>query len=945
MLASQLIYTGCGKDKTGAFSVWSKTLDITKAEETEISEKMRYKRPPNTPFDPTKEELETLFPKKIGYFRLSSGRVCLAQSTYVSDVYSDLDQRTGNYVLHAFVFDSDETLIPMNFIGSDLFKRELTSEEWHADAPAELPRVEISERPSSLTGQEVDAFFDAQRIESLKLLLQAVINASADDRKITFYDAHENLKYWYKAISVCLPAELLKTLTFNTLFMPSVQLPSQMGVPAVNTEIKIRNIMPAMVTSTIFNYREEARAGKYAFDFSAGILPTGIEISAYVDTVVDTLLTNVFGAIMFVDTVGKISAKCGVDLNVAADLQCLLSNQIGRVDDVAKLKQLIGYVKKFYPEELSDVADHLYAYGLQSGLWRLSREISDVYRFIFDTSANANRAWMIEQYVVNREAFGVNSNADCDAYVASFREHAPFAWEHFAEYLLESVASGAYVRMSGDSFNSRYLAFDAFVEALPTVAKDPEKKTVVLRYFVENAKACIQKERMDGLSQFVKCIARAGGKWVSWLLEKSYAVLCANGVRLSDAVSPDFTLRVAEAYADTPVARELVSRLIGENERDNAFIKLYVAHYDQNTSFYSAVARDLKTDAKYAAFLENVELYRFMTASTVKKEDLQWYYNNYFSKGRDKGFFEKKLKQYLSAFAGKDLVNESLRCFDLWIRDQQAEGDGTSACAELICDAFFSADPQILREYISFKGTEKIKELLASAPENYRAPNHYYVIAFGESLKALVEELASKKKPALAKDVTEKLGEDSFYRLPKDEQVRELFLKFYLTDVFRLYFLLATEENFADVYCQLFQPFYTCMSFSRLFRDTLEKLGEKDYDLFLGDTVICACSKSGKFNDYLLPIVEDILDGIARGKRKKLFAQILESVPAAYEKRTRAFVEQYQKEHEGFFEKMFGGHAKREEKEQKLPKKNKGDDVRDTDVARKNESEKKKWKK
>ena len=175
MFASQLIYTACGKDKTGAFSVWSKSLDITREEENEIQNKMLYKAPRSLPFAPTPEEIEALFPKKLGYFNLSSGRVCLAQSVYIGNVYSDLDGRTGNYIIHAFVFDKDEDIIPMNFFDSDIFKRGLTYQEWHdQDAPADLPKVEIVEKPQSLTKPEVDAFFDAQRLDYLKLLLQAV---------------------------------------------------------------------------------------------------------------------------------------------------------------------------------------------------------------------------------------------------------------------------------------------------------------------------------------------------------------------------------------------------------------------------------------------------------------------------------------------------------------------------------------------------------------------------------------------------------------------------------------------------------------------------------------------------------------------------------------------------------------------------------------------------
>ena len=111
MFASQLIYTGCGKEKTGDFTVWSKTLDISKGEENEIRDKMLYKRPAKLPYEPTQEELDTLFPKKFGFFYLSTGKACLAQSVYIGKVYSDQDNRTGNYIIHAFVFDKDEDML------------------------------------------------------------------------------------------------------------------------------------------------------------------------------------------------------------------------------------------------------------------------------------------------------------------------------------------------------------------------------------------------------------------------------------------------------------------------------------------------------------------------------------------------------------------------------------------------------------------------------------------------------------------------------------------------------------------------------------------------------------------------------------------------------------------------------------------------------------------
>lgn len=74
MKASQMIYTACGKDKSGAFSVWSKSADVTKAECDEIVKLMSYRKPNNVPYEPTEEELRIFFPKKYCYYNLSSGR-------------------------------------------------------------------------------------------------------------------------------------------------------------------------------------------------------------------------------------------------------------------------------------------------------------------------------------------------------------------------------------------------------------------------------------------------------------------------------------------------------------------------------------------------------------------------------------------------------------------------------------------------------------------------------------------------------------------------------------------------------------------------------------------------------------------------------------------------------------------------------------------------------
>ena len=915
MLASQLIYTGCGKDKTGAFSVWSKTLDITKNEENEIRDRMLYKRPSNLPFEPTEEELETLFPKKIGYFRLSSGRSCLAQSVYIGNVYSDLDKRTGNYIIHAFVFDKQDDIIPMNFIESDIFKRGLTYQEWHdQDAPAELPKVEIVDKPSTLTKQEIDAFFNDENTMRLKLLLQAIINASTTDQKITFYDNHKNLKYWYKAISLCTPKSLQSELTFNTFYTPTTQMPTQnqAGGAVANTEIKIRNISPT-VASTIFNYQQDVRAGKYSFDFESNIIQTAIDVSPFVENVVELLKVNIFNAIMFVDTIGKISAKCNVDLNTAIEIQYMLNKQIAKVDQIDKLNLLLKYVIDYYPESITAIADSLYEYGFKSGKWAISGAISNIYRFVFENSAIADKNDMIYGFIKNQGAFGVNIHGSETEYCTSFKSVIHFSFESFITFIFGNEGLKKYFEASGSSFNSKYLIFNTFVDTMPEISKSQDRKTIALKYLRDTARSYIQAEQLNEFLLLIKCIEKCGSKWQSWLIKSAYEAMCKDGKRLSDVCNISFTLDLAEACSNIDVSADLVLRLIGENEKNTDFIKIYVAHYDRNKSFYTNIFREPDTQKKYEDFFRNVEFYHFAIATTVSKSQLTKYYNEYFSVGKDsRGLFVKKLKQYLLSYGEKERVKECIDCYDLWVKDKRLDASSAKACAVAICEAFFSVSTEMLKKYIVAKGTQKIDEIIALAADGYSIPDSYYVISFGEELKKDLVNINPKKSTEREEQILKALDEERFYRIPKNSASREMLIKMYMPDIVHLYLLLVAEDNFEQVYISLFKPLHTAPCFEDCFYEAIRKLSDKDFNLFLGDTFICACNGKGKFAEFMLEFGEEILENMSRGEKKKFFVYLLEHVPEKYEEKVSDFVEKYQKDHEGFLEKILNLFAKKQ---------------------------------
>ncbi len=310
MLVSQYIYTACGKDRTGAFSVFSKSKDITDAESAEIREMMMYKTPSGLPYEPTEQEIEDLFPKKFGYFFLSSKRACLAQVCYVGRVYSELDSRVGNYIIHAFVFEKSGNFVPYSFIEHAEFKRLLKREEWHdSPIPDELPQIQIPES-SEVTANEITDFFDEERKNKLKLLVEAIVNSSSE-KTVCFCDEHKNIKYWFKALSVCLPKTIQNEVSFCTHFTNTL-LPGN-----ISSRIQLRVNQP---DSSMFNYAQEAQKGRYVFDFKKNIFPASLKAGKYADSIVKLLSSDMLDTEKFLNDIKETMSKYSVNINEAADL-------------------------------------------------------------------------------------------------------------------------------------------------------------------------------------------------------------------------------------------------------------------------------------------------------------------------------------------------------------------------------------------------------------------------------------------------------------------------------------------------------------------------------------------------------------------------------------------------------------------------------------------------
>ena len=935
MIASQLIYTGCGKDKTGAFSVWSKSADITKAEETEIQRTMIYKRPSSLPFEPTQEELDTLFPRKFGFFNLSSGRVCLAQSSYIGNVYSDLDKRTGNYIIHAFVFDSINDMIPMNYINSEIFKRCLTYEEWHENAaPDELPQIDFIEKASPITKQEVDEFFDENRLNNLKLLVQATINASTIETKVTFYDKHENLKYWYKALGLCLPKRVISKITFCTFYTPSTPSPTQGtgGTPMFNTDIKIRNIAPT-ISSSLFSYSQEVGRGNYAFDFESGIIPANITVSNYADNIVCGMKQNLFNVFKVVDAIDNIAFKCECDIDIALHMFYFINKHIDKVDNIDLICKLLSMAKLYYNDLLSDIADSMYEYGFENNRWMVDERTKKIYRFVFDYSEKANKAELIGKYIDNLEGFGISVAQSPDSYYETVVSNAPFDWVNFVDYVFEQNLLCKVSQSSNASFNSEYLLFRTLTEYLNDIVAVEDQKRTVLKYFVETARNHLNDDTADCILTLIVCIKKCGEKWAGWLIKNAIAVLCGQKP-ISEVLDAERVLVLAEQIGECDMSNHLVYNLVVENLNQQEFVKLFIKRSQSNSQFYNRIIAGLKGQEKFEIFLEMIEIYKICVADYVTRADLNKFYNQYCANSRYFDIFSKLLEKYLRTCPTNSIIDECLACYNEWFNKSATETTFSQNCVVAIASKLFTVSVEGLQDFIRKNGTTYTKPLVEAAKSlGCRVPYQYYVVAFGEYLRRNNSTIRNSKS-VLRKEILESIEQETFFKIPNNAEAYAILVDLYLVDILHLFLQLADENSFDIMLTGFFKPLYSVSGFENKLIDILWSMKNEEFQITIMYLSAYACGKQNCMADTFKHIIDDVLKELGRGKRKKLFKFIADNVPIAYAKKTVAFSEQYQKEHESFLDKLFGSFGREDKEDDKKGNK------KDT-----SENTKKKWKK
>lgn len=899
MLASQYIYTACGKDRTGAFSVFSKSKDITDQENAEIREMMIYKTPSGLPYEPNDQEIEELFPRKSGYFFLSSGRVCLAQACYVGRVYSDLDNRVGNYIIHAFVFEKNVDFAPYSFIEHALFKRMLTKKEWHDDPiPDELPRIEIPENGGMLSMAEVTSFFNEDRKNKIKLLIEAVINSSSEN-PVFISDEHKNQKYWFKTLGACLPKALLNEVSFCTHFTNTL-IPGN-----ISSRVRIRANQPE---NSLFNYAQEAQKGRYAFDFRRNIVPASLKPGKYTESVVKLLSSNMFETVKFVDNINKVMAVYSVDINEASNLINLGQMNYSGFDNSDEIIKTIATADRVN-YETHTIADNLNAkdppfdFNAQQKLQIFAFR----HRHI---SAMDIKIKIIKEIVDGAKQFDIRIDG-AKAFLDDLHTKAPFIFANYLEYL-KAGGLAVYITQNQNSFPKLFVAFDFLLNSLqqtarilPTLKGDNSEVTIAIKSIMNSAFKRRSIPDIDLLMDSAN--SRVNGFGAELLSVVAQEEINSGSRDMDVGFAFDILRRL---LPKTDFAHDYLLHLIktatAQEKLMGDFIKAYISAQNHDPDFYTKFEDKNKTSI--ADFCKKKDAFRFKS-QPLTISSLKGYFDKYYITGADSGLFVERLKEYLYNFPAERRINECGNILNTVNMSISADKKLLPPVYQVVLEAFFSAPYDKIYKLIGERELRRIFEIYTE------------VETAGIELKQETDELIAisvcgeilqRKRPQEHNQIflSSSNTQDDRKRLAqllnaiRSRESVDTFINYYFSyvaDILIAGVTCAGQFDYDGVVKKIFGKVIEAGDTGMIVDAIIDGMKRSKVNKIAFIQYIfkkrCLAGSPAAFDKKLGNIAEQYFEKISSGERKKIFAELLEKAEKNEQTRFERYFDWFNEEH------------------------------------------------
>jgi len=899
MLASQYIYTACGKDRTGAFSIFSKSKDVTDVESAEIREMMMYKIPSGLPYEPTEQEIEELFPKKFGYFILSSGRACLANVCYVGRVYSKLDCRVGNYIIHAFVFEKNNDFAPYGFIEHDLFKRKLTMKEWHDDPiPDELPKNNIPENGGMLSNSELSSFFNEDRKNKLKLLIEAIINSSSEN-PVCLCDNPKSLKYWFKALSVCLPKTTQNSVSFCTHFTNTL-IPGN-----ISSRVQIRVNQPE---SGMFNYMQEAQRGHYVFDFQRNIVTKSVKPGKYTESIVKLLFVGIFEAVKFADNINKIVSAYDVSINEASDLMNLNNAEYSAFGSANELFNAVMLTDRV-DYETQSVANNLLTQMSQFNF--IAQQKLSIYAFIYkNISAIDRRIEIIKNVIDNAKQCDICTDG-AKAFRNDIKSKASFILANYLDYL-KAEGLAEYIERNLDSFPKLFMAFD-FLVNLPTVRNSFQRQN-------NNA----SEESITVKNIMVSAFRRQSISDLDLLMDS--ANLCINGLGvelLSTIVSNGDRIEnipfafdiLTRLYSKTDVAFTYLLNLVKTNVKQEEFVKAYILAQKHNQKFYSEFENKHWREPVMVDFSKTKDMFSFANQE-LSSEMLKKFFNNYYVTGKDTaGLFLKRLDVYLFNNIPTDKrVRECVHIIDiLELPKNTTDKKILPPIYRVIIEAIFSVPYAEIVDVCVGQDWKKITNIIdANAGNNLKQETHELILITrcGNNLREY-HLLDTNSVLTFFKDAQKNTLLTEHFNAIRSSDSLNIFIEYYFSHIANILIIgptLAGQIDYDDILKKVFGKIIEQGDMDKITSHIIKAIKNTKCNKNMFISYILKkhlLNSNNKFDKRLGDVAYAYFESLSSGARKKIFAELLSMVKISQPdaKKFERFFDEFNKKHKtGLFD-------------------------------------------
>ncbi len=896
MIAYQMIYTACGKDKSGAFSVWSKSANVTKKECDEIIKLMNYRKPKNAPYEPTEEEIERLFPKKYGYFELSSGRKCIAQSSYIGNVYSDMDARSGNFIIHAYIFDALDGFNPYNIFGSNLFKTKLTYKEWHDDPLIEdLPAVELNPLAPP-TEAEVKATV-VKYASALPSFLEAVLRCGKGEDVLCFNDSEENQAKLYRVLGVLLPASTISGTTFSTQYSTQAEYGLQ-TIGAV--PVKLRNIY-----ETTFSYDEELAEGHFGFDFEKNKVSNISDISAYVrDILRDVNSLGYFDLLKKIDAINGIMLRADCDIDTANTVYNLVKKNYDWFTSLNEFQTAMGKAVSLGYVNEREIAADAYNNVIKKEKWAVDNSTLEFIKKIYPLSDGVQKNDIIVWTYKSIDKF-VPGNQNAQSYLQSFKNTLSFAWEDFVNHVLTGEQWNGVAAQLSD-FNKAYVFYNIYVQALNA---NRGNNQAVCNNIIAIVKKAVVAKYIDGIRQFFQASKVMGGKYEEWLINQAFSSIFAPA---ADEASLRFGFDVINCISDEGVKAMCLERFISANANSQLLIPVYSKYYEANQDLYERLENRLSGSDMFKAFVSKKDAYLFSRETKVSAKQLDKYFDKFYSKGNDSGAYYQKLKPYLEGLREKERLTESLRLYEK-----------VAKLNDNFCDVLRII--ALIEKSVYSLPLEQLSELKG---DQYKA-----LIEIDRRLKQNNKATSSKLEILQTLyTVTGKIGgKDYLYQVVRQDTLYQKLSPSQLTILWKEYAKVVLEsysetknskkcDNISLVKAYFNQPFRTVNSIGDIILSTLKE-GSKEYYELMSDFFEYGFTQPDSLAVSIRNFIKSYVEKMGRGESKKLFKKVQSTVSEKSRKAVDQFIDSYLDEHKSVFAALFGRKPKEDKEQGKKDKK------------------------